>query len=561
MFGTNCTYLYNKAEPGSQYDLNGTGFTTIQLNQTFYSVESINLSTSEDASSIDIWKFNLSINGVTLINFQDSNPSGTCTGGTGTTIRQLFNDTYNFPLGFNEILIYSTGHPTQCPSSTTLRHNIRELYISGSHTYNFMPEFNLSLQNISQFCINENTGLATAKLDLNISDVENDNLLYDYTCSYSNIAENIYLHDLDNPDYNLWLQGWNNGSCEYQVKDISGLTGNVLFLNNSGCISNLDHYFSEEPINQNMVLEFNLGVFQDDVMQIDLFDTGLSLLTGLQVNVSGSENRVYIEVYNGSDYLKFYNFTDTLFNDWFKLDFNFAQQSLNLSISTDWKESYNLIGNFVFNETNLDLIRFNTLAPYTWYPSYLGTIFYYYPSFYVEYESLALSDSLITCQYSVLGSHEVRVYITDTVHNTSYPYKQAYPVILSSSNTFCGKSSESISESTTIEKTWFLFNFFKLTLGSGIKSFLQQDFLNTGINMYSVFFSILGFFFILEFIGILLIGLGFKTAFLAIGIEGMFISFLLSSTAWLVTYTILFAVGLAMTFSMSVTGREHGGHN
>lgn len=411
---------------------------TIYLNDTFYFVNNINVSTAETESPLDVYYFVININGVDYFYFTDELLSIGCSGGTGQTVRNILNQSIYIPEGFTEfnVLQYDDGNLDGCGVTRTV---IRELYMSFVNDSNYVPEFNISLEN-SVLCLDEHTNTKSFNFTINVSDVENDTIYYAidnfitenitiskrYSKTYI-LPFNIQLPHLLYSSFNEFKNYSDSCSINYDIDNIDLDFFNFLKNTNKYNILRYMLYLDGgcSATDKSFYVKLN-KIFSNFFYYTDLYD----LTNGDNFNIT------FLDVYRTKEIIKLnFNVTNddvfisSVINDSFYLIINesLINGYLGLSIIDNLNDSgkYSLflydyydVGTSIndLNKSNYDLIQIIKIS--------LGNITLISQEDYIYSGLFSLPDFSIVkpsaINISDVGISYFSVYVTDELHLGSY---------------------------------------------------------------------------------------------------------------------------------------------
>lgn len=385
-----------------------------------------------------------------------------------------------------------------------------------------LPEFNISVD-YSTDCLDNNT--VDFDIEFYANDAENEVIYFDYVCDYK--TNYTYLINLWSDNYNLYKDGFNNGSCDYGIEEIDSVVNNALFLNTSACVSDLrkrialqDDYF---------VFESMQNVYDSDTLITEFLTDDYN--TAFSVSFNITDNLLYINVYNGSDYLN-YNTHEYYDNVFWKIYFDFYTNEVIVSYSLNFRDSYITLDdfNFVSNHNNISFINFIPEV-YTYYPSWISTTWItnqYYPNTWTSYGN----PTNLTCTYDKLGMKQFRIYVNDiSFENLTSNYEDLFLTV----STLCKPN---LTSSTDNLKDNFIKNIGNQFFGKLLKELNIEDMSHQIVWYLFLFMLIIS----LIKTGDLRVSL-LMTSFINfwIGVFGF------GSTGFVITQTLFFTFGLALT--------------
>lgn len=328
----------------------------------------------------------------------------------------------------------------------------------------------------------------------------------------------------------------------------------------SGCIPDLWYRLEKDVDNMFYYSEF-YGFEDTEIFNISFLDFSYNPVVQLQFRKIGSTIEVYD--YNGSAY-------NLQLNDTQGENFGFSITGLSYS-GSNLLIFTNIAGSDIGNITLLlddSIISYVVISP-------SNTTILLQQEF--QYSGVALTpafsvnriNSIETDRYGLV---RYRIFTSDSEHQPdTYNSTVVTFTVLDYDNPFCyagpisGIFEGSAESQKDVSKFWFFFRFFKLTFGDSTKAYLTSQTTFNGNTYWSIFVPVMGFFLLMEFIGILLFTAlinkhaDFRLAFLIIGLEGFLVSLWLSYVEGQVIFGILFGIGLALPFASDATGRRSQG--
>lgn len=282
---------------------------------------------------------------------------------------------------------------------------------------NSLPEFNITtLGNQTFVCIDEFTTSNDYTFNISYFDDEGDNPYYFVDCDYQ--QSNVYIVDrFDELNYNLFNNGWFNGTCNYKTGYESSYNPSVLYFNSSTCTGNIRKRFKDIPINTTSELIFESGVYDSDEMIYSILDSDFNYAFSFKIYNNNTDYKYYYYVYNGSDYLQVAKL-NVLYDNRYKIKFDFDNQLITFKTSRDSGKTFDSLGQYSFlnNNSNIQIIDFNPVSSFNDYPQWIDSIFFSYINPNIVYS--IYQNQTLSCTYEVQGNTFVRTYFTDSEHLT-----------------------------------------------------------------------------------------------------------------------------------------------
>lgn len=282
---------------------------------------------------------------------------------------------------------------------------------------NELPKGQIKLEE-EWLCINETIQDTETTFYLNVTDFENDNIYFDYDCDYDEFEEDLsgYIEEyFTEDDYILWENGWFNGSCEYTNYDYGGVVGSALRFNSTTCLSNIQKFLGEEPLQNDFDINFLMNVYANDILQVTLADEDDNIVTRIKLENNETSHKDGIYNWNETDWNLLKEYIPRSFGYFFNIKYDLSEQEFLLYISSDFHDSFELLDTFDF-VTVTDNINTIDIQPngYTYQPQWIDTI--YIENVIPTFNFVLWTNQSITCEYSTIDNINIRVWLSDEVN-------------------------------------------------------------------------------------------------------------------------------------------------
>lgn len=368
------------------------------------------------------------------------------------------------------------------------------------------------------------------------------------SCQILTNYSEFYVDDNTDKDNQILPMLFYNPNCDKYTESYLDLKTDIGYLSDFSYITDL--YILNSP-----GTEFNLTFYNNP--DLDIYNGKFNFLVNetdnLRVNYVNDTGIVYLGRFNLSDSHVGLNAYVSL-----NVEYNQGTNAFNITYGTESLSYTNSSLRGVYDSGLLTKyiglsIKDDTLN-FVWQSG-----FFYGGRIFDPVFSLSLPSSV-----NVYGDglSPITIYVTDDSHlledDFTYEYTELYVPLCEFDYSGSGQGilSGNQDEQSNPTKFWFLIRFAKLTLGDTAKSFLLTFPTLGDYTLWDIFIGVLGFFLFLEFLGLLIITKGLSTPLTVVGLEGLFISLILTYVVGIITFGILTAIGISIPSARDISGRD-----